>query len=51
MADERQVKAFVLADPNISFTGTTEQEIADNNQQVLDYINEKSETRWPRRSS
>lgn len=38
MADERQIKDFVVADSNISFSNT--------DQEILDYINEKSETRW-----
>ena len=39
MADERQIKAFVGASADIAFGTHTDQ-------QILDYINEKSETRW-----
>ena len=39
MADERKIKAYVDAEPSISFAGNTDQEI-------LDHLNEASVTRW-----
>lgn len=38
MADEEQIKAFVEDDSGISFSNT--------DQEIFDYINEKTETRW-----